>query len=214
MLTGGTEDRVAQLRPKAVRLAGVLSWLSAAEVGERNDRLNEAAGLAAGLLARVPEADRVDELAPEVWRQAVADAGVMLGLDRREAERTTASGWGYGWEHPAEDRPPDNGHERQVRERLEWLRVRHEADALYAAEVAEASPLPSAGELLRSGGSLILDTAPEPVPVWGPGERVVLADGEALVIVGGPGLGKTTLGQQLALGRCGLPGHADLLGCP
>ncbi len=86
------------------RLGGVLTWLGLAEVGERNDRLNKAAGLAAGLLARVPEAERVDDLAPEVWRQAIADAGVMLGLDRQEAERTTASGWGYGWEHPAEDR--------------------------------------------------------------------------------------------------------------
>lgn len=103
LLTGGAGD----LSPGAarLRLAGVLSWLGAAEVGERNDRLNKAAGLAAGLLARVPEAERVDDLAPEVWRQAVTEAGVTLGLDRREAERTTASGWGWGAEHPAEDHP-------------------------------------------------------------------------------------------------------------
>lgn len=88
------------------RLGGVLSWLGDAEVGERNDWLNYAAGLAAGLLARVPDAERVGDLAPEVWRQAVTDAGVMIGLDRREAERTTASGWGWGTDHPPEDRPP------------------------------------------------------------------------------------------------------------
>ncbi|GAA4817135.1 AAA family ATPase [Nocardioides caeni] len=102
LLTGGAGD----LAPGAarMRLAGVLSWLGSAEVGERNDRLNKAAGLAAGLLARVPERERVGDLAPEVWRQAVADAGVMLGLDRREAERTTASGWDWGTDHPTEDR--------------------------------------------------------------------------------------------------------------
>lgn len=88
------------------RLGGVLSWLGDAEVGERNDRLNKAAGLAAGLLARVPDAGRVGDLAPEVWRQAVTDAGVLVGLDRRESVRTTASGWGWGTEHPPEDRPP------------------------------------------------------------------------------------------------------------
>lgn len=102
MATAGTGD----LSPRwaRARLDRVLAWLGAATVGERNDRLNKAAGLAAGLLVRVPDAERVGDLAPEVWRQAVADAGVSLGLDRREAERTTASGWRYGWAHPAEDR--------------------------------------------------------------------------------------------------------------
>ncbi len=64
------------------------------------------------------------------------------------------------------------------------------------------------------GGSFILDTAPDPEPVWGSGGDVLLADGEALIIAGGQGLGKTTLAQQLALGRCGFDDYADLLGYP
>lgn len=64
------------------------------------------------------------------------------------------------------------------------------------------------------GGSFILDTSPDPEPLWGEGSNVLMADGEALVIVGGQGAGKTTLAQQLALGRCGFPEYADLLGMP
>lgn len=64
------------------------------------------------------------------------------------------------------------------------------------------------------GGSFILDTSPDPDPVWGEGQDVLLAEGEALIIAGPQGVGKTTLAQQLALGRCGFPEYADLLGYP
>ncbi|MBA3718683.1 MAG: bifunctional DNA primase/polymerase [Nocardioidaceae bacterium] len=64
------------------------------------------------------------------------------------------------------------------------------------------------------GGSFILDTPASPTPIWGDGEDVLLADGEALIIAGPQGLGKTSLAQQLALGRCGFGEYADLLGYP
>jgi hypothetical protein len=64
------------------------------------------------------------------------------------------------------------------------------------------------------GGSWILDTPVDPEPLWGSGNDVVLADGEALIVAGPQGLGKTTLAQQLALGRCGFPEYAELLGYP
>lgn len=64
------------------------------------------------------------------------------------------------------------------------------------------------------GGAFILDTAPEPEPVWGTAGDVLMAEGEALIVAGGQGLGKTTLAQQLALGRAGLPEYAELLGFP
>ena len=64
------------------------------------------------------------------------------------------------------------------------------------------------------GGSFILDTDPVPVPVWGDGEQVCWADGEALIIAAPQGVGKTTMAQQLALGRCGFPEYATLLGYP
>ena len=65
-----------------------------------------------------------------------------------------------------------------------------------------------------SGGSFILDTDPTPQPLWGDGGQVLWADGESLVIDGPQGVGKTTLAQQLALGRAGFDEYAKLLGFP
>lgn len=61
---------------------------------------------------------------------------------------------------------------------------------------------------LAPGGSFILDQ-PEGVPaVWGHDDQVLWSVGEALWIVGPPGVGKTTLVGQLVRGRLGLADHA------
>lgn len=64
------------------------------------------------------------------------------------------------------------------------------------------------------GGSFILDTDPDPQPIWGRGGEVLWAEGEALTIVGGQGVGKTTLAQQLVLGRCGFEEYVTVLDLP
>jgi len=65
-----------------------------------------------------------------------------------------------------------------------------------------------------TGGSFIFDTDPIPRALWGEGGDVLWPEGESLVIAGGQGLGKTTLAQQIVLGRIGIPGFAELLGYP
>lgn len=100
----------------------------------------------------------------------------------------------------------------RVAEELCRLKVREEAARLLAVEKAAAQP-PTA-RVLRAGGSFLLDAPECPVPVWGEGAQVLMAEGEALLIVGGSGVGKTTLAQQLALGRAGVPGFGTLLGLP
>lgn len=67
---------------------------------------------------------------------------------------------------------------------------------------------------MEAGGGAILDAAELPVAVWGSGQNVLLADGEALMIGSPQGVGKTTLAQQLALGLCGLDSYSELLGLP
>ena len=58
------------------------------------------------------------------------------------------------------------------------------------------------------GGSFILDR-PDTVPaVWGEGDQILWAEGEALIIAGPPGVGKTTVGQQVLLAAIGVRAHA------
>jgi replicative DNA helicase len=55
----------------------------------------------------------------------------------------------------------------------------------------------------RPGGCLF--DAPREIPaIWGKAEEVLWAQGEPLALVGGDGVGKTTLAQRLIRGRCGL----------
>jgi replicative DNA helicase len=49
------------------------------------------------------------------------------------------------------------------------------------------------------GGDWILDGPDEPEPVWGSGAQVLWPKGEALVLVGGVGAGKTTIAGQAVL---------------
>jgi hypothetical protein len=76
----------------------------------------------------------------------------------------------------------------------------------------ELVPSPKA-ERFVTGGSFILDEPAEVPALWGEGDRILWAEGEPFMICGPPGLGKTTLAQQIALRRIGLL-SGDLLGLP
>lgn len=61
---------------------------------------------------------------------------------------------------------------------------------------------------LVDGATFILNR-PDQVPaVWGEGEQVLWAEGEALLIAGPAGVGKTTLAQQVILAAIGIRPHA------
>jgi replicative DNA helicase len=100
---------------------------------------------------------------------------------------------------------------RATHEELRRQRARKQAAAVLAAEELEAQ---RAGQHGRSvdGATFVLD-APSDVPViWGSPTDVAWAAGEALMAVGPPGVGKSTLANQLVRARLGL--DAEVLGMP
>lgn len=65
---------------------------------------------------------------------------------------------------------------------------------------------------LRSGAAFVLDDPADLDPLWGSGDEVLWAKGEALMVVGPPGVGKTTLMLSLLKARLGLAD--EVLGYP
>lgn len=81
------------------------------------------------------------------------------------------------------------------------------------AEVAAANPLVEAFARHTVGGAEFLLNIPRQIPtLWGDGEDVIWAEGESLMLVGPPGVGKTTLTAQIVRGLVGL--QSTVLGQP
>lgn len=75
------------------------------------------------------------------------------------------------------------------------------------------APLPFADSgRWQDGKAAMLDSTDHVPALWGSGDEVAWAEGEPLMLVGPDGIGKTTLGQQLALCRVGI--RSTLLGYP
>jgi replicative DNA helicase len=72
---------------------------------------------------------------------------------------------------------------------------------------------PAADRRFQQGDTAILDTPADVERLWGDDQEVAWAAGEALIIVGPQGVGKSTLAQRLTLARIGI-GPPELLGMP
>jgi hypothetical protein len=84
------------------------------------------------------------------------------------------------------------------------------APAAPATAAATTQPSPSVFPQLVDGATFVLSAPEQPPAVWGFGDQVIWAEGESLMIVGPPGVGKTTLVGQVVRGR--LTGEDPVLG--
>lgn len=149
---------------------------------------------------------RFDE---EVARaKAVADR-----RDHRRAEMEQAERYANGEEGIYDDRPAERTYDGDTEglPSLLWLDEKDEpfdiappaldpdAPSVRRAEVAAETP-----SSFKHGGSFVLDIPETPTSIWGDGESVIWAEGEACMITGGQGAGKTTLAMQVVRARLGL----------
>lgn len=81
-----------------------------------------------------------------------------------------------------------------------------------ADDSAPAAP-PEDPEMAIDGAEFVLDQPASIPAIWGRGRHVLWASGEALMVCGGQGLGKTTLAGQITRGLLGLGPNA-VLGLP
>lgn len=80
--------------------------------------------------------------------------------------------------------------------------IPHEYDqrpSAVRAEVEQETP-----DLFQRGGGFVLDVPPTPPAVWGDGDHVIWAEGEAFMIAAPQGVGKTTVALQLVRALLGL----------
>jgi hypothetical protein len=101
----------------------------------------------------------------------------------------------------------------ETERQLTLLRARAAAEKTYAEEQAAlAKATADDAARIHDGATFLLDIPPTPPALWGKGEDILWARGEALMIAGPQGVGKTTIAGQLLRAVVGLPG--DVLGFP
>ncbi|MEU4150458.1 DnaB-like helicase N-terminal domain-containing protein [Streptomyces sp. NPDC026659] len=86
----------------------------------------------------------------------------------------------------------------------EAIRSEIEAEVRAERERALASGQGRLSRFATDGWSFVKESGADTEPLWGTREKTVWAPGESLMIVGAPGVGKTTLAHQVIFARLGL----------
>ncbi|MFZ3569656.1 DnaB-like helicase N-terminal domain-containing protein [Streptomyces sp. BH097] len=86
----------------------------------------------------------------------------------------------------------------------EAIRSEVETEMRAERERALASGQGRLNRFAKDGWSFVTETGADAEPLWGTREQTVWATGESLMIVGAPGVGKTTLAHQVIFARLGL----------
>ncbi|MGY1435249.1 DnaB-like helicase N-terminal domain-containing protein [Streptomyces reniochalinae] len=94
----------------------------------------------------------------------------------------------------------------------ERVRTELETSVRDGRERANAAGGSRLARYATDGWSFITDTGADTEPLWGTREQTAWAEGESLMLVGPPGVGKTSLAHQLLLARLGV--YAAVLDLP
>lgn len=94
----------------------------------------------------------------------------------------------------------------------EDVRTSLEVSVREGRERARASGASRLDRYAVDGWSFITETGADTEPLWGTREQTAWAEGESLMLVGPPGVGKTSLAHQLLLARVGV--YAAVLDLP
>ncbi|MFG3364246.1 DnaB-like helicase N-terminal domain-containing protein [Streptomyces sp. NPDC048156] len=86
----------------------------------------------------------------------------------------------------------------------EAIRSEIEAEVRAERERALASGQGRLSRFAKDGWSFVKETGADTEPLWGTRDKTIWAPGESLMIVGAPGVGKTTLAHQVVFARLGL----------
>lgn len=188
--TGPTPAVLHGPRPRyvAAALADECRQVREAVQGTRNGQLNTSAVK----LGRLVGAGLLEE---DEARAELTAAARDAGLEPREIGRTISSGLRAGVATPRDPGAPQNNGAgaqplRDVTERM-------------GAHTPVPVPAPDLSAYLQPAGTFLRALPERPEPVWGRGDSVLWSAGEALMLAGGPGLGKTTLAGQLVRARIG-----------
>lgn len=179
--------------------------VAAAAEGRRNHTLNKAAWklgryVAAGYL----DGDTVVE--------HLSSAATACGLDLSEIQRTVPRAVNDAQGSPRQVQLIEDAAAGNTTFSFNGV---HVADAEQSAEEERTDG--AEGDQQRyshgiDGAAFIFRVEADEPAIWGDGHRVLWAPGEALMVTGPPGVGKTTTVQQLVLARLGLTD--DFLGFP
>jgi len=173
--------------------------VSRAGEGARNSTLNTAGFNLGQLVAG-------GYLSGQVVLDRLRDAASLAGLGHDEINKTAP--------HAIRDGAKRPRHVQVVRDTMDansttFTHEIPEADAP-AGSIAPTAEDPFSRYVL--GGKFIFEQPAAADPIWGDARHVLWSPGEALMIVGPPGVGKTTTVQQLVLARVGVTD--DFLGFP
>ncbi len=177
--------------------------------GTRNHTLNERA-------FRVYQLVAGGEIADADADASLRDAALRAGLGGKEIEATLASARDAGMAEPRSAPPLDELPAPDMTRRANTTSTAIPASSLARGTVIDwAAREVERREDLRvrialrersfvDGATFILEAPTEIPTIWGSGQQVAWSSGESLLLAGPPGVGKTTLAQQITLARVGL----------